>query len=70
MIKLEKFEFCDDCSLFEPDVERPDELFVGEQLYCTMGDTIIRCEHRRACEHVVNHYKSKLKEESDGRKEM
>lgn len=69
MIRLEKFEFCDDCPEFEPDVEKPVVLYAGDKPFGEIGDTIIRCEHRHVCEHVAKFFKSKLWEETDGCKQ-
>lgn len=52
MIKLDVKDYCQSCSEFSPDVEMPVTLYSNGETYMTTGDTIIRCEHRRHCEHV------------------
>lgn len=54
MIKLEVQDYCQSCPKFEPDVERPVDLYTdgNPEPYVSIGDTTIRCEYRRICERV------------------
>lgn len=52
MIKLEVKEYCHGCTEFDPDIKRPETLYVGNESYTSIGDTIIRCEHREKCDRI------------------
>lgn len=58
MIKLDIYDFCQDCMEFEPRVaHRPSQLNSNFG-----GDTIIECERRRNCEAVQEYLKKGEKE--------
>lgn len=48
MIKLCVEDYCQDCTEFEPDVQKV-TLFGGKR---DIADTTIFCEHRERCEHI------------------
>lgn len=66
MIRLEIDEYCQDCPHFTADVQSPAVVVGGKYI----GDTIVSCVCKDVCKHVSSYYRTKLKEESDGRKEM
>lgn len=59
MIRLEVQPYCDDCMEFEPDVERPIAFYADFEIIEKMGDTIVRCQHRKHCKSLVDYIKSK-----------
>lgn len=63
MIKLEVEDYCQDCEVFEADVQHPDIYFAEGERF-VVGDTIVRCEHRKVCKHVVEWTNKKAKEEN------
>lgn len=64
MIKLEVEDYCQDCRNFEADVQRPNiyHAMFGEEF--SSGDTIVRCEYRKHCKHVVEFVKKKEEEQN------
>lgn len=64
MIKLELKDYCHDCTGFEADVEEPAMLFaIGASEPIKFTDTIIRCAHRKRCEHIVKYVMEGYKED-------
>lgn len=55
MIRLEVEDYCQNCSKFEPDVDRSPVLYrdYDPEPYALIGDTIIRCEYRHICERAI-----------------
>lgn len=48
MIVLDIQPYCQDCLVFDPDVERPQKVYnLDEELI--ISDTVIRCSRRRTC---------------------
>lgn len=48
MIILDIQPYCQDCLVFDPDVERPQKVYnLDEELI--ISDTVIRCSRRRTC---------------------
>lgn len=65
MIKLNVYEFCQNCMEFEPRVtQRLEQLDSNYGESFVYGDTILECEHRQHCEAIYNYLK---KENNDGR---
>lgn len=62
MIKIEVEDYCHQCLEFEAQVRKPDIIYAGDKHYTTLGDTIVKCEHRERChaiatelaKHIVN----------------
>ena len=53
-IKLEVQSYCDNCLVFDADVERPTKLYDGGTiLYQT--DTVIRCSYRKCCAMLIRY---------------
>lgn len=55
-IKLEIQPYCENCTIFDADVDRPRKLYkyetgatIYDQYEVLQTDTIIRCEHRNTC---------------------
>lgn len=57
MIKVEVEDYCQSCLDFEPNVTRPAKFYDGVNEIVEIGDTIIRCEWRKRCAHIVRHIK-------------
>ena len=64
MIKLDIQRYCEDCLMFDADVEKP-------RLYGCDGireaaiiqtDTIVRCSRRKLCEGLKRHLEKEMKE--------
>ena len=53
-IKLEVQPYCENCLVFDADVERPTKLYDGgTTLYQT--DTVIRCSYRKCCAMLIRY---------------
>lgn len=64
VIKLNVYEFCQNCVEFEPQVtQRPEQLYSDFGVFCLCGDTIIECERRRHCEAIYKYLKKENEEE-------
>lgn len=64
MIRLVIEDYCNNCTMFEPEVvERPINLesFDGSTL---CGDTIIKCVNCTTCKKLMEHLQTKFREES------
>ena len=57
MIKLEVELYCQNCPLFEADVEKDNELVYNPLLNDTIRscDTVIRCARRYSCDEIYRH---------------
>ena len=65
MIVLDIQPYCQDCLVFDPDVERPQKVYnLDEELI--ISDTIIRCSRRRTCAGIKRYLEKEL---SKGEKE-
>lgn len=64
MIRLDIQPYCENCMDFEADVEKPVALYADFVLFEELGDTVIRCKHRRRCAWVAE-YAEKHKEKSE-----
>lgn len=59
MIKLEVQPYCQDCMVFDPDVERPQKVYnLDEELI--ISDTIIRCSRRKTCAGIKRYLEKEL----------
>ena len=52
MIKIDVKGYCQSCTDFEPDVQRPEKLYPIGSEEVTVTDTIIRCRYRKRCETI------------------
>lgn len=65
MIILDIQPYCQDCLVFDPDVERPQKVCnLNEELI--ISDTVIRCSRRRTCAGIKRYLEKEL---SKGEKE-
>ena len=64
MIKLDVQPYCEDCLMFDADVEKPTRMYgcdgVREAIIQT--DTIVRCSRRKLCEGLKRHLEKEMKE--------
>lgn len=58
MIRVEVEKYCSECMDFEPDVEKPQKMYAYMD-EITITDTVIRCEHRKRCEHIRRYLERK-----------
>lgn len=59
MIVLDIQPYCQDCLVFDPDVERPQKVYnLDEELI--ISDTIIRCSRRRTCAGIKRYLEKEL----------
>lgn len=64
-IQLDIQPYCQDCLVFDPDVERPQKVYnLDEELI--ISDTVIRCSRRRTCAGIKRYLEKEL---SKGEKE-
>ena len=64
-IQLDIQPYCQDCLVFDPDVERPQKVYnLDEELI--ISDTVIRCNRRRTCAGIKRYLEKEL---SKGEKE-
>lgn len=65
MIVLDIQPYCQNCLVFDPDVERPQKVYnLDEELI--ISDTVIRCSRRRTCAGIKRYLEKEL---SKGEKE-
>lgn len=58
-IKLEVQPYCEDCLVFEPDVERPQKVYgYDHAIYVT--DTIICCARRNTCAGIKRYLEKEI----------
>jgi hypothetical protein len=59
MIILDIQPYCQDCLVFDPDVERPQKVYnFDEELI--ISDTVIRCSRRRTCAGIKRYLEKEL----------
>jgi hypothetical protein len=63
MIRVEVEEYCQQCLDFEPDVTKPERLYIGVTEK-TFGDTIIRCKYRKRCAAITRFLEHQAKGEA------
>lgn len=59
MIKLEVEPYCEDCLIFDAEVESPQKYYCGCDLV-SQTDTIIHCSHRSTCASLMRYLKRTL----------
>lgn len=65
MIKLKVEPYCQDCSDFEVEIEKPQAYYAAFNRCVTIGDTVIFCEHRDRCHRIMEHLKAELEENKE-----
>lgn len=59
MIVLDIQPYCQDCLVFDPDVERPQKVYnLDEELI--ISDTVVRCSRRRTCAGIKRYLEKEL----------
>ena len=58
-IKLDVQPYCEDCTIFEADVERPTKLY-GNNMPLHQTDTVVRCSRRNLCAGLKRHLEKEL----------
>ena len=65
MIRLEVEGYCQECLDFSPDVTTAKRLFsIDGEEYGNIGDTIVRCEHRKRCANIKRYLERQMKGET------
>ena len=65
MIILDIQPYCQDCLVFDPDVERPQKVYnLDEELI--ISDTVIRCSRRRTCAGIKRYLEKELSKGEKG----
>lgn len=59
MIKLEVEPYCEDCLIFDAEVESPQKMYCGGDLV-SKTDTIVHCSHRHTCTNLMRYLKRTL----------
>lgn len=65
MIKLDIQPYCEDCLMFETDVEKPTRMYGCDgirEAAIIQTDTIVRCSRRKLCEGLKRHLEKEMKE--------
>ena len=69
MIKLDVQPYCEDCLMFEADVEKPARMYGCDgirEAAIIQTDTIVRCSRRKLCEGLKRHLEKEMRgEDSD-----
>ena len=66
MIKLDIQPYCEDCLMFDADVEAAHKVF-NESIYIgdfRLTDTIVRCSRRKLCEGLKRHLEKEMRGEN------
>ena len=66
MIRLEIEKYCEDCSEFEPMVDKDDFEIYDRFLHqhVNRADTQIFCKHKKRCEKMIEFLRAWMKEEN------
>ena len=65
MIKLDIQPYCENCLMFEADVEKPARMYGCDgirEAAIIQTDTIVRCSRRKLCEGLKRHLEKEMKE--------
>lgn len=68
-IKLEVQSYCEDCLVFDADVEMPTKLY-GDDMPLWQTDTVIRCSHRNTCNRLIRYFTEESEKEKLKRNEL
>ena len=69
MIKLDIQPYCEDCLMFDADVEKPTRMYgcAGiREAAIIQTDTIVHCSRRKLCEGLKRHLEQEMRGESSG----
>ena len=64
MIKLDIQPYCEDCLMFEADVEKPARMYGCDgirEAAIIQTDTIVRCSRRKLCEGLKRHLEKEMR---------
>ena len=67
MIKLDVQPYCEDCLMFEADVEKPAGMYGCDgirEAAIIQTDTIVRCSRRKLCEGLKRHLEKEMRGEN------
>ena len=67
MIKLDVRPYCEDCLMFEADVEQPARMYGcdgNREAAIIQTDTIVRCSRRKLCEGLKRHLEKEMRGEN------
>lgn len=67
MIKLDIQPYCEDCLMFEADVEKPARMYGCDgvrEAAIIQTDTIVRCSRRKLCEGLKRHLEKEMRGEN------
>ena len=67
MIKLDVQPYCEDCLMFEADVEKPARMYGCDgirEAAIIQTDTIVRCSRRKLCEGLKRHLEIEMRGEN------
>lgn len=64
MIRLAVEPYCEDCLVFDPDVDRLQKMCCGDDLV-SRTDTIIRCSYRYRCAGIKRYLEREMKKEEN-----
>ena len=59
-IKLEVQPYCENCMIFDADVEKPSKLY-GYDIPLYQTDTVIRCSRRNTCVGLMRYLEKELR---------
>lgn len=64
MIRLEVEPYCEDCLVFDPDIDMPQKMYCENNLV-SQTDTIIRCSYRYKCAGIKQYLEREMKKEGN-----
>ena len=67
MIKLDIQSYCEDCLMFEADVEKPARMYGCDgirEAAIIQTDTVVRCSRRKLCEGLKRHLEKEMRGEN------
>ena len=67
MIKLDVQPYCEDCLMFEADVEKPARMYGCDgirEAAIIQTDTVVRCSRRKLCEGLKRHLEKETRGEN------
>lgn len=73
MIRIEVQPYCDNCRVFEAEVEKPEVMFREfydpkcgcTQMETSQTDTVVRCVRRKQCENIKRYLEQQPKEKGE-----
>ena len=67
MIKIDIQPYCEDCLMFEADVEKPARMYRYDgirEAAIIQTDTVVRCSRRKLCEGLKRHLEKEMRGEN------